>query len=291
MEVLISRGLADDTLRRTTFSFIITLIFLAGSGAIGTFVIFILERRHEKKVEEMEKRLALRERLVSLGRLASGMAHEIRNPLNAISLSVQRLKREFSPAEEKREEYDQFLDIVRSELTRVDRIVEEFLLSTKANIPFSQEKLYTIVEEVLMVIKEKAASRNVELKNSVHADIVIESQKDRLKQAFYNIIVNGVEAIQSKGTVELFTEKRGGGVDVIIKDSGAGIKEEEKGRIFEYYFTTKDKGIGIGLPISYIIIKDHNGDIKVNSEEGKGTTFVITLPLKQPSKEKGDRNG
>jgi len=291
MEVLISRGLADDTLRRTTFSFIITLIFLAGSGAIGTFVIFILERRHEKKVEEMEKRLALRERLVSLGRLASGMAHEIRNPLNAISLSVQRLKREFSPAEEKREEYDQFLDIVRSELTRVDRIVEEFLLSTKANIPFSQEKLYTIVEEVLMVIKEKAASRNVELKNSVHADIVIESQKDRLKQAFYNIIVNGVEAIQSKGAVELFTEKRGGGVDVIIKDSGAGIKEEEKGRIFEYYFTTKDKGIGIGLPISYIIIKDHNGDIKVNSEEGKGTTFVITLPLKQPSKEKGSRNG
>jgi len=89
----------------------------------------------------MEKKLALRERLVSLGRLASGMAHEIRNPLNAISLSVQRLKREFSPAEEKRKEYDQFLDIVRNELTRVDRIVEEFLLSTKANIPFSQEKL------------------------------------------------------------------------------------------------------------------------------------------------------
>ncbi len=291
MEVLISRELADDTLRRTTLSFIITLIFLAGSGAIGTFVIFILERRHEKKVEEMEKKLALRERLVSLGRLASGMAHEIRNPLNAISLSVQRLKREFSPAEEKRKEYDQFLDIVRNELTRVDRIVEEFLLSTKANIPFSQEKLYTIVEEVLMVIKEKAASRNVELRNNVHADIIVESQKDRLKQAFYNIIVNGVEAVQSKGVVELCTEKHGGAVDVIIKDSGAGIKEEERGRIFEYYFTTKDKGIGLGLPISYIIIKDHNGDVKVSSEEGAGTTFVITLPLKHDTEEKGSGNG
>ena len=291
MEVFISKQLADDTLQRTTFSFIIILIFLAISGAISTFAIFILKRKHEKKVEEMEKELALKERLVSLGKLASGMAHEIRNPLNAISLSVQRLKREFSPAAEKRQEYDQFLDIVRSELIRVDRIVEEFLLSTKANIPFSQEKLYTIVEEVLMIIREKAASRNVDVRNNIHPDIIVESQKDRLKQAFYNIIVNGVEAMQTSGVIELSTEKHGGMVDVVIKDSGVGIKEEEKDKIFEYYFTTKDKGIGLGLPISYIIIKDHNGDIKVSSEEGAGTTFVITLPLKQPVKEKGSKNG
>jgi len=131
----------------------------------------------------------------------------------------------------------------------------------------------------------------VELRNNVHADIIVESQKDRLKQAFYNIIVNGVEAVQSKGVVELCTEKHGGAVDVIIKDSGAGIKEEERGRIFEYYFTTKDKGIGLGLPISYIIIKDHNGDVKVSSEEGAGTTFVITLPLKHDTEEKGSGNG
>jgi len=291
MEVFVSKKLADDTLQRTTFSFIIILIFLAASGAISTFAIFILERRHAKKMEEMEKELALKERLVSLGKLASGMAHEIRNPLNAISLSVQRLKREFSPAAEKRQEYDQFLDIVRSELVRVDRIVEEFLLSTKANIPFSRENLYTIVEEVIMIIREKAASRNVDIRNNIHTDIIVESQKDRLKQAFYNIIVNGVEAIQTSGVIELFTEKHGNAVDVVIKDSGAGIKEEEKDKIFEYYFTTKDKGIGLGLPISYIIIKDHNGDIKVSSEEGAGTTFVITLPLKQPVKEKGSKNG
>ncbi len=291
MDVLISKELADDTMQRTSLSFVIILIFLAISGAISTFAIFILQRKHEKKVEEMEKEMALKERLVSLGKLASGMAHEIRNPLNAIGLSVQRLKREFSPAAEKRPEYDQFLDIVKGELTRVDRIVEEFLLSTKANIPFSQESLYTIAEEVLMVIREKAASRNVEIRNNIDKDIIVESQKDKLKQAFYNIVVNGVEAIQSKGVIELFTEKRGNMVDVVIKDSGAGIKEEEEGKIFEYYFTTKDKGIGLGLPISYVIIKDHNGDIKVSSKEGKGTKFIITLPLKQPIKEKVSRNG
>jgi signal transduction histidine kinase len=291
MEVFISKGLADDTVKRTTFSFIIILICLAVSGAISTFVIFVLERKHGKKMEELEKEMALKERLVSLGRLASGMAHEIRNPLNAISLSVQRLKREFSPAAEKKKEYDQFLDIVRSELTRVDKIVEEFLLSTKANIPFSQENLYAIVEEVLMIIREKAASRNVDIRNNINTDIIVESQKDKLKQAFYNIIVNGVEAIQSKGVIELSTERHGSVVDVVIKDTGVGIKKEEKDKIFEYYFTTKDKGIGVGLPISYIIIKDHNGDIKVSSEEGRGATFVITLPLKQPLKEKGGKDG
>jgi len=281
MTIHISKELARDTLRRTTLSFVFILILLVLSGALSTFAIFLLERKHGKKVKEMERELEVKDRLVSLGKLASGMAHEIRNPLNAISLSVQRLKREFLPEEEKKEEYLSFLDIVRGELVRVDRIVEDFLLSTRAHAPFINENLYTIFDEILTIIGEKAASRDVRILNSTDPQIMIESQKDRLKQAFYNIILNGLEAVGATGLIEISTRLRDGFVDTYIKDSGSGIKEEELHKIFEYYYTTKDKGMGLGLPISYMIVKDHGGDIRIASTEGQGTTFIITLPLRQ----------
>ena len=262
-------------------SFVFILVLLALSGALSTFAIFTLERKHEKKVKEMEKELELKERLVSLGKLASGMAHEIRNPLNAISLSVQRLKREFVPEEEKKTEYLTFLDIMRSELVRVDRIVEEFLLSTRAHAPFMNENLYNILDEVLTIVGEKAASREITIVNKVDRKTVVESQKDRLKQAFYNIILNGVEAIGQKGSLEIWMRKKDNAVDIYIKDSGCGIKEEELHKIFEYHYTTKDKGMGLGLPISYMIVKDHGGELRVENGKGQGTTFIITLPVKQ----------
>ncbi len=171
--------------------------------------------------------------------------HRNSQSLNAISLSVQRLKREFVPPDEKKEEYLTFLDIVRSELTRVDRIVEEFLLSTRAHAPFMHENLRSIFDEVLIIVGEKAASREISLVNRVEKQIVIECQKDRLKQAFYNIILNGIEAVGQKGSVEIWTREKSDAVDIFIKDSGGGIREDEIHKIFEYYYTTKEKGMGM----------------------------------------------
>jgi signal transduction histidine kinase len=278
LEILISRYPADSALKRTAISFIVMLLLLAVAGALSTYAIFLLERRHGKKMKEIEKDMDLKERLVSLGRLASGMAHEIRNPLNAISMSAQRLKREFTPEKDK-EEYYRFIDIMRSELLRVNRIVEEFLLSTRSHVPFLSENLYTIVEDIVQVITEKARSQDIRLINKTDQDVALECQKERLKQALYNLIMNGMEAIKAKGTIELSTEVKGGNVELSVKDSGPGIKAENLHTIFEYYYTTKDKGMGLGLPISYMIIKDHGGDMKAMSEEGNGATFVVTLPL------------
>jgi signal transduction histidine kinase len=106
--------------------------FVVISAALSIYIIFAFERRYEKRARDIEREMEMKERLISLGRLASGMAHEIKNPLNAIGISVQRLKREFLPEEEKRPEYYRFLDIVRAELMRVNKIVEDFLLSTKS---------------------------------------------------------------------------------------------------------------------------------------------------------------
>ncbi|MCX5811962.1 MAG: ATP-binding protein [Proteobacteria bacterium] len=283
VEILVSKGLARDILKRTTMNFLFILVLLAISGAMSTYAIFLLERRHEKRVREFEKELEMKERLVSLGKLASGMAHEIRNPLNAVSMSIQRLKREFLPIEEKKDEYYQFIDIVRSELSRIDRIVEEFLLSTKSHAPFFHENLYNIIEEVVVILREKAASKGIDIIiNKAGCDIVIQSQKERLKQALYNIILNGIEAIDNSGSIDITTVVKDGNVDISVRDTGQGIKGTELLRIFEYYYTTKDKGIGLGLPISYTIIKDHGGGIRAFSDAGKGTTFLISLPMNQP---------
>lgn len=284
IKIFVSKALANDTIRRTTWSFLFILVLLVLSGGLSVVAIFLLQRKHEKRVTEMEKELEVKERLTSLGKLASGMAHEIRNPLNAMSLSVQRLKREFLPEENKKEEYIAFLDIVRSELVRVDRIVEEFLLSTRAHAPFVNENLQGLLDEITTILGEKAASRTVAITNRADGGVTIECQRDRLKQAFYNIILNAIEAIGQKGAIEISTKTKGDSIDIFIKDTGPGIRGEDIHRIFEHYYTTKDKGMGLGLPISYMIVKDHGGDIRVISAEGEGTTFVITLPCRQPLK-------
>ncbi|NMC94708.1 MAG: hypothetical protein GYA68_09360 [Syntrophorhabdus sp.] len=286
MEVFLSRVGADEIFKQTMASFVLILVLLALAGAVSTYATFLLAKKYDKKVKEMERDMEVKDRLVSLGKLASGMAHEIRNPLNAISISIQRLKREFAPGDEKKDEYNRFIDIMRGELGRVDHIVEEFLLSTKSRVPFSSENLHNVVEDVVTILHEKGAMKNVTLINNVEKDIVVECQTERIKQAFYNIILNGIEAVAGKGAVEVLSECVGHHVNITVKDNGSGIAEAHVHSIFEYYYTTKDKGIGLGLPISYMIVKDHGGDIKVFSEKGKGTRFIITLPFVQQRTEK-----
>lgn len=280
MEILVSNELATDTFKRTSISFVVLLLFLMLGGAGGIYVIFQLERKHAEKLSELEKSMAMKERLVSLGKLASGMAHEIRNPLNAMSISIQRLKREFVPEEGKKEEYYSFLDIVRGELLRVNKIVEEFLLSTKSGVPMERQNLHKVVEEVVMMLREKARGKGIEIVNECDEGISIECQQERLKQVFYNLITNSIEAMGSGGTIRISNESQNANLRVLVRDTGQGIRKGDLLRIFEYYYTTKDKGMGLGLPISYMIVKDHGGDIQVMSEEGKGTTFIITLPVR-----------
>ncbi len=281
MEILVSNKLAIDTFRRTSENFIMLLSFLMLGGAGSIYIIFRLERKHEERLAEMEKDMAMKERLVSLGRLASGMAHEIRNPLNAMGISIQRLKREFVPEQVKLDEYHRFLDIVRGELLRVNRIVEEFLLSTKSGMAMERQNLRAIIEEVVTMLREKAHGSGVRIVDESDESVFIDCQKERLKQVFYNLFINSIEAMSGEGSISISIQSENPHAKVFIRDTGPGIKKADLPKIFEYYYTTKDKGMGLGLPISYMIVKDHGGDIQVLSEEGRGSTFVITLPMKK----------
>ena len=288
IEILLSRKGVQEVIQRTSISFVAILLFLAVAGGFSVYAIFLLHRRYEKRMQILEKEMELKERLVSLGRLASGMAHEIKNPLNAIGLSVQRLKREFSPEPERKGDYDLFVDVIRSELGRVDRIVEEFLLSARSHAPFLPENLVVLVDEVMLLLRERSESQEISLVSHLHGEIVIECQRERLKQVFYNILLNAIEAIGRKGTINIRSKMEGKMVRITVSDSGPGIGQDVLHLIFDYHYTTKDKGMGLGLPISYMIAKDHGGDIRVVTEEGKGASFAITLACRHPAEERGD---
>lgn len=279
IDVFLSKSVRDRIIGRLTINLISILCLFIIAGGISTYLLFILMKRQEKKVEEMKREMAMQERLVSLGNLASGMAHEIRNPLNAIGLSIQRLKREFMPEDEKSEEYQRFLDIIKGEVTRVNRIVEDFLLTTKTHGKFSKENLLSLVDEVVLMLKEEASIKGIEILNKIDSNIQVNCQKERLKQAFYNIMINGIQAINENGRIYIEAEKKDKFIEISMRDTGVGIKKQDLERIFDYYYSTKEKGIGIGLSISYMIVKDHGGNIRAMSSEGKGSTFIISLPV------------
>ncbi len=287
MEIFISASLIRQIERRTVATLLVTLALLVLSGAVSAYGVFLVQRRYEEKMRLMEKEMAVKERLVSLGKLASGMAHEIKNPLNAISISVQRLKREFLPKEDRKEDYLQFVDIMRAELLRVDRIVEDFLLSTKSQAPFLPENLRDLVDGVLLILRERAAGQGTTLANDMAGDVVVECQGGRLKQVFYNIIVNALEAIQKGGRVIVASSVEDGYAVVEVADTGPGVSADKTEAIFEYYYSTKDKGMGLGLPISYLIVKDHGGELSVSTRKGEGAAFRIRLPLSQPKNNGG----
>ena len=192
----------------------------------------------------MEKDMAMKERLVSLGRLASGMAHEIRNPLNAISISIQRLKREFVPEHEKKEEYDKFLDIVRGELLRVNRIVEEFLLSTKAGQSMEPQNLRGVIEEVVTMLREKADRAGIVIHNEAGGQVILEFQKERMKQVLYNLIMNGIEAMSKGGSIHISTSLRRPPRPGLHKGHGPG--DQERGSLQGLRVLLHDKGQGHG---------------------------------------------
>lgn len=277
MEILLSKEPVDEVLKKTILYLLFTLIALFGFSLLVGWMIFLAE----KKIVQFEREMAKKERLLSLGMLSSNMAHEIRNPLNAISLSLERLKRDFFPTDSRRTEYEKFLEVAGLEIRRINRIVEDFLFLSKPDYPNEQINLKNLIDEIFIVLKEKGRIKEVDLINRIDQRISILGQKEKLKQAFFNLILNGIEAIEKKGQLKVQAKESEKEVMISIEDTGCGIPKEEIERIFEYHYTSKDRGLGLGLPISYMIVKDHGGRIEVESEKGKGTIVRVYIPMER----------
>ncbi|MGB2768837.1 MAG: ATP-binding protein [Candidatus Zixiibacteriota bacterium] len=257
---------------------------------VGTSCLFDEEKRFKgavavihditelKKFEEEAKRA---ERLSALGNLAAGVAHEIRNPLNAISITAQRLKSEFVPQKDE-DEYSSFTEIILNEIKRLDSIINQFLRLAKAHkLNRVPTDISAFLDEVTNLAEVEANEKSIRITRSIDKLPDLKIDQDEMKKAVLNIMLNGIQATPSSGslTVRSYTDDSQAHVVIEITDSGAGIPKENLSKIFQPYFSTTEKGTGLGLSIAHRIISDHKGKIEVKSQRGKGTTFTIKLPI------------
>lgn len=263
---------------------VLSIFFFLLLGVSAVALVWINQNLHLRRMKEMEDRIQLAERLSSLGHLAAVVAHEIRNPLNAIGMGLQRLRREFTPQEEsKAREYLAFADVMSKEVQRVNTIVEQFLaLSRPFQLHLATAPLEPLLKDLILLLREEASSRGISLQLEVSPNLPpMTMDAERLRQAFLNLLRNGIQATEKGGTVRLEARPFKDRVEVTISDTGVGIPPDLMEKIFNYYYTTKEKGIGLGLPIAHRIIEAHGGQLKLESRVGLGTKVSIILPLTQ----------
>jgi two-component system, sporulation sensor kinase E len=221
------------------------------------------------------------ERLNALTLLAAGVAHEIGNPLNSLHIHLQLMERQAHKLDRAaREELQESIDIARSEVNRLDSIVTQFLRAIRPSKPeLHPENVNTIVEETLRFFTPEIQDRNIVVEQELRSDLpLLQIDRDQMKQAFYNVIKNSLQAMKRGGTLRIHTDRDDTHVLISFIDTGSGMSAENLGRVFEPYFTTKPSGTGLGLLIVRRIVREHGGELSIESSEGKGLTLTIRLP-------------
>lgn len=276
---------ARATLSHNRTRMIITTLVVVLIGTISTIMLYRNQSRELARMEKMKERLQRAEQLSALGQLAAGVAHEIRNPLNAISIAAQRLQREFAPRNDDNNDFSHLYNVMRDEIRRLNEIIEEFVTFFRIKrMELRPRPLENVLEKIMAVMATECGERNIVLEglwNDKHPTIV-SMDADKLTQAFINIVKNAMEAIDGSkpGRITLAVERRGDRQAVVtITDTGSGLTPDEVDRIFNPEYTTKEKGLGLGLTLAHEIINGHGGEIRVTSRKGFGTTFEILLPL------------
>jgi two-component system NtrC family sensor kinase len=251
-----------------------------------------LEKSHRElqvshqELEQAQTQLIRTEKLASIGQLAAGVAHEINNPLGTILIYSHLIQKSLEPDDPKRED----IALVISEANRAKDIVQGLLsFAREKKLRASEVNVNDILEEVLSLVVNQSLFHNIKIKKSFdQGPQTIVADETQLKQVFLNIILNAAQAMEGNGKLTISTIFDKKQIKIKIADIGPGIPPEVMGKLFSPFFTTKEKGTGLGLAISYGIIERHQGKIDVETDLGKGSTFVITLPVSVSDETAGD---
>jgi PAS domain S-box-containing protein len=244
-------------------------------------VTLITDLTEKKKMDDYLSRV---EKFAALGRIASGIAHEIRNPLAGIYTTVQNLEGELG------ENFSSKTDLqnIMQEIDRMEKLIREILdLVRPFPLQIEKTEVNSLISIAVSLISKEAKQKGIVVETRFNHGIgCIEADSNRLRQVFLNLIINAIESIRGTGTIVISTEtlKSEDGKDkwilIKFKDNGVGIPSGNINKIFDPFFTTKNVGTGLGLTVSHKIVQDHNGIIEVESKENKGTTFYVKLPVK-----------
>jgi len=213
------------------------------------------------------------DRLANLGLVSASVAHEIKNGLVAISTFVEMLLQKSEDRE--------MAEVVWRELKRIDSLVTQMLRYSAPKPPaFSKMHTHDLLDRSLRLLEHQMSGRMIALKRDYRAaPDAVHGDESQLQQAFMNLLLNAVEAVGNDGEVSIATENAGRHLKIFIRDTGSGISKENLSRLFEPFFTTKKNGTGLGLAICQRIAEEHRGKIEVRSETGKGSTFIVSLPM------------
>ena len=269
------------------------IIYDAKGKAFASVGIFVdLEERleMERKLRHTQEQLLQSEKLAAMGRLTSQIAHELNNPLYGIMNTLELMKTEIPPDSKRRK----ILEMALSETVRLTEMLRKMLSFSK---PDEEEKqpanINTILDEILLLHEKQLREHSIRISSSFEEDLgMVYASKNQLRQVFLNMISNARDAMPEGGTLAVTTKGEGDNVHIEISDTGIGIRKENLGKIFDTFFTTKDniKDVGLGLSVCYGFIKDHGGDIKVQSDWGSGTAFTIILPILKEGAEQETSN-
>jgi signal transduction histidine kinase len=228
-------------------------------------------------LDRMATELDVASRLAAISRITGGVAHEIKNPLNAISLRLDLLRARLGEPEE---ELAAEIDILSGEVRRLDRVVKTFLdFSRPVDVKLTEVDLVAIAREVAELTTPQARLANIQVWFEDSAESApIRGDSDMLKQAILNLVLNAIEAMKNGGNLWLRVSKESNAVVLNVSDDGPGIPHEARDKVFQLYFTTKLRGSGIGLAMTYRAVQLHNGTINFSTELGRGTAFQMTFP-------------
>jgi len=240
----------------------------------------LLTLRDAESVHRIEDEIELSRRLAAIGRLTSGVAHEVKNPINAIVVHLEVLRqkmREIDP------DTRRHVDVIGSEIQRLDRVVQTLVDFTRpVELRLSDADLRKVVEDVVILASPAAEKHNVMIERTAGQDALpVRIDVDLVKQAVLNIVLNGLQAMPEGGTLYIAVKREGEGSLITVRDQGAGIPENIRDKIFNLYFTTKTGGSGIGLAMAYRVVQLHHGSVEFTSIMDHGTTFFLRFPISE----------
>ncbi|MGA9391293.1 MAG: ATP-binding protein [Candidatus Sulfotelmatobacter sp.] len=252
------------------------------STQIGALLIM----RDAESVRRIEDEIEMSRRLSASGRVTGGVAHEVKNPINAIVLHLQLLQNKLTKLDP---DTNRHMDIIGSEIQRLDRVVQtlvDFMRTRELHL--IEVDFRGLLDDVVLLASPDAEQHGVEIKRDISREpLLIKADQDLMKQALLNVVLNGVQAMPNGGPLTISAHRDGNGVIAEISDRGIGIAQDMHEKVFELYFTTKKDGNGIGLAQTYQILDWHHGSVDFESTEGQGTTFRFRIPLADSNLESG----